>query len=383
MLDKIRLTLTAMLLDLKKIKSDILSLQDQPTPKDGVSPCKDDIVADVLAKIPKPKDGESPKPEDIVEVVLKRLPAPKDGESPDVDAVAFKVLSQMPKPKDAEPLNIDDVVSAVIKRIPAPEKAPCVDLKAIARDVIAQIPAHEAAKPVKQPTPVKGKDGKSITKVKLEKGNQLAVWIDGIRRVVGKIELPKAPMEAFTPGGGGHKAKLPDLSGTPVEQHVIGTFDTTETQEPTGSGVDGVIQIHFGDGGVTENGEFTVDSDGTITCNKNSVQYHFETDARFRRSGQGGVSDLIARMLYAEDGESFVQIGNTFGARVDDADTVWRESYDIKFSPAVGSKIKFEFGRDEDGNNSGEIGTFQPTDTLSGWNPVHSAQLVISKTVIQ
>lgn len=44
-----------------------------------------------------------------------------------------------------------------------------------------------------------GKPGASVTGVKLE-GGQLAVWIDGVKSIVGKITIPLGP---FTPGSGG------------------------------------------------------------------------------------------------------------------------------------------------------------------------------------
>lgn len=44
-----------------------------------------------------------------------------------------------------------------------------------------------------------GKPGASLTGVKLE-GGQLAVWIDGVKSIVGKITIPLGP---FTPGSGG------------------------------------------------------------------------------------------------------------------------------------------------------------------------------------
>lgn len=172
-------------------------------------------------------------------------------------------------------------------------------------------------------------------------------------------------------------------SGAPVKQDSIGQFSTSLTQTPTGLGAPGAITVHFGAGGSTSGGEFDVDSSGVITCNMNTIQYNFELGMRIRRSGASQVSNMVARMLYAEDGVNFVQVGGTFGARIDAPDTVWRESFSIKFSPKVGSKIKFEVARDEAGNNSGEIGTFQPTGTLSSWNPVNSASLDILKTVIQ
>lgn len=173
-----------------------------------------------------------------------------------------------------------------------------------------------------------------------------------------------------------------DVSGMPTEEVALGSFETIATQTPGGEGAANSIIIHFGDGGDTDGGEFNVDSLGVVTCNKDSIQYEFDLTIRLQRDGNPGVSHVIARMMYADDGVNYSQISGTFGVKIDDADTVWRENFTIRFSPTVGSKLYFEFARDPASSNSGEIGTFQPSGNVSDWNPIPSALLTISKTVI-
>jgi len=200
MLSKISVAVKAILNDLKGIKADVSALQNLPRPRKGepgVSPDVDAIIEKVIARIPTPAPG-------------------KDALPVDVDAVAFKVLGHIEKPKngkpgkDALPPAMADIVSAVLAEIPKPkdgEDGVSPDVGAIVRTVLAKIPTPTVLAAEKRVTPAvrNGKDGVSVTKVKLEKGNKLAVWLDGVRRVVGTIDIPK-PAASFTPGGGGGRS---------------------------------------------------------------------------------------------------------------------------------------------------------------------------------
>lgn len=157
----------------------------------------------------------------------------------------------------------------------------------------------------------------------------------------------------------------------------IGDFRTGDTQSPAGLGDANKIIVHFGAGGNTTGNEFTVGADGVVTCNLNSKQYRFSVVISFIRIGATGVSEMLARQMYAPDGVNFVQVGGTFAVRIDDGDTVWREEFNVNFSPAVGSKLKVEVARNNGGSDSGDVGIFQPSGDLSGWNPATSALLRI------
>lgn len=168
-----------------------------------------------------------------------------------------------------------------------------------------------------------------------------------------------------------------------VVREPLGEFISTDTQTPSGEGAAGSIVISFGEGGNTKGGEFSVGSDGIILCNLNHTHYNFSIIIRIQRAGSGGVSHVVARMMYAQDGINFNQLGGSFGVKIDDANTVWRESFDVQFSPVVGSRVYFEFARDVASSDSGEIGTFQPSGDLLSWNPIPSAQLTISKDMLR
>lgn len=199
------------------------------------------------------------------------------------------------------------------------------------------------------------------------------------------------PIQEDAPADGTPYLRVNNAEGTPywapltnlkLTKQSIGTFSTTESQAPSSEGAGGAIIVHFGEGGDTTGGEFSISPDGDILCNQNSQQYSIDIAFRFQRQGANGVSHLVGRMVYASDGINFGQIGDTFGIEVDDADTVWREAFNLTFSPMVGSIIRFEFARDALSSNSGELGTFQPTGDLTSWRPIPSASLEISKSVL-
>ncbi len=114
----------------------------------------------------------------------------------------------------------------------------------------------------------------------------------------------------------------------------------------------------------------------------NSIQYDFEVTLRIARSGSSSNSEIMARMMYAPDGINYAQAGSTFGVMIDDDDTVWRENFSLKFSPAVGSKLFIELARNNGASNSGGLGSFQPSGDLSSWNAINTASLEIFKTVV-
>ena len=161
----------------------------------------------------------------------------------------------------------------------------------------------------------------------------------------------------------------------------IGSFETTETQSPTGVGSGGAIYINYGDGGTTSGNEFSVSASGDIVANAESlgVEYRFRIGVRIGRDTAPGVAIPLIRFLYAANGnpESLVQVGGTFGVKVDDGNTIWREVFDINVAPAIGSLIRIQLARDEGGNNAGSLQAPQPTATLSEWNPVASARIEI------
>lgn len=167
---------------------------------------------------------------------------------------------------------------------------------------------------------------------------------------------------------------------TPVTTREIGSFSTTATQNPTGQGAAGVIKVNFGAGGTTSGGELTLAATGIITTNIELPEYFIEITARIGRETAAGIAIMHGRLMYAADGieGNAVQVGSTSTTEMDDANTIWRERFELRFSPAVGSIFWLEFARDESGNDSGGILTQQPTGTLAGWNESNSASISFS-----
>lgn len=338
------------------------------------------------------KDGrDAPTIEEVVEAVLAHIPTPKDGESPDPKAIVNDVLAQMPTPRDgkdgrdAPAVNVSDVAAIVLAKLPTPKNGKdgrdAPELSTIVKSVKAQIKTPEPGRPGKDGKNGRdGKNGVSVTKVELER-NKLFVWLDGVKKLVGEIKVPAAPSAPFSPGGGmGYASKAEPQN---VELKTLGIFATAATQTPTGLGDAGKIRVNFGPGGDTVDGEFTVAPDGLVTCNKNSIQYDFGLSFRVARNGGAGESEIMGRFMYAADGveANAIQVGDTFAVKIDDDDTVWRESFELRFSPAVGSVIWFEIARNPGSNNSGQLETVQPGGDLSGWNQSNTASITFGKLV--
>ena len=380
MLDKLNTAIKAILADLKSMKADVNRLKVRPVPKDGASPNPKLIVQDVLAQIEKPKDGVSPEISDIVAAVLSEIPAPKDGISPDIDAISFKVLAQIEKPKDGVSPKLSDIVSTVLARIPTPKDGVSPSIEAVAQEVIAQLPEVKAAEPGRQgERGAKGKDGVSVTKVKLEKGNKLAVWLDGVRRVVGTIEIPK-PEAAFTPGQGGGTRRLIESPPETVGYTPEGSFFSLALQEGT---LDTPKTILFGTGGSTSGGRATVGTDGIVTINAPSF---WSIKQRFRagRTGAAGVSEIFFwAELSLDNGATWGILGNSVDVSLNSSsDTVvFFDISDIQL-PA-GAKLRNRFSRSGTGDNSGDLRAAQPSEALSnlGVQPAPSAQITFYEIV--
>lgn len=174
-----------------------------------------------IDSLPEPKDGRdgvSPKAGDIAALVLEQIPAPKDGKDADVQAIIEEVLAKIPAPKDgapgkdAQPPALADVAALVAAQMPKPEsgkdgkngrdgkdgKNGRDGRSPTATEVAAALPTPERGPQGKEGRP--GKDGASVTDVRLDKNNTLFVWLDGVKKRVGQIDIP---VPQFMGGGGG------------------------------------------------------------------------------------------------------------------------------------------------------------------------------------
>jgi len=174
--------------------------------------------------------------------------------------------------------------------------------------------------------------------------------------------------------------------GLTVEYRIIGSFSTEADQAPTGLGLAGAITVNYGVGGPTDGGEFNITAGGLITAQANSLedQYNFIVGLRIGRSGAAMISIPMLRLMYAVDGivGNAIQLGGTFSVEIEDANTTWREAFDLNFSPVIGSILFIEYARDEAGADSGGLQAAQPTGTISTWNPVATSALAIFRRVV-
>ena len=156
-------------------------------------------------------DGVSPSVEDVVAQVLDQIPVP---ETIDKKAIIAQVLDQIPTPRDgrdAQQVNVSDVAAIVLAKIPKPidgKDGPSLE------SVVSQVKA--ATRNGKDGAPgaagVRGKPGRagvSVTDVQLN-NNELFVFLDGVKKLVGKIKMP-AISAPFTPGGGGSGVSAAEL----------------------------------------------------------------------------------------------------------------------------------------------------------------------------
>jgi hypothetical protein len=201
-------------------------------------------------------------------------------------------------------------------------------------------------------------------------------------RVFGDTNITTDKVGELTQGLGFEQLDVQDTpvpNPTLVRYTELGTFETITQQDPTGLGDAGKIIVNYGVGGNTSGGEFTVNANGIINTNPASlgIQYRMQAVLRIGRTGAAMVSIPLIRFMYAADGiqGNAVQVGGTFAVEIDNANTVWRENFDLNFGPAIGSLFFIEFARDEAGNDSGSLQAPQPTGTLAAWSPVNVARI--------
>lgn len=310
------------------------------------------------------KDGVSPDIETIVAAVVNELPEP---EKIDTKAIVNDVLAQIPKPRDgrdAPAVNVSDVAAIVLAKIPTPKDGKDgrngPDLETVVKRVKAQVKDGSPGEPGPPGPPGKdGKDGVSVTNVQL-KNNELFVWLDGVKRAVGKIKIPAATAP-FNPGNGGGSAVSKDTVGYTPQ----GTFISSDLQAGV---LDTPKTITFGAGGTSDNGGITIGADGVITVNE---PFFWSIKQRFRagRTGASGVSILFFWAEISVDGGStWSVIGNSVSIPLSTAsDTiVFFDLADAQFPP--GTKLRNRFARSSTGDDSGDLRVGTPSAALQALN---------------
>ena len=368
MIEKLARAFSKLRGEVQALSQRIDSLPEPKDGRDGVSPKAEDIAALVLEQIPTPKDGVSPKAEDIAALVLAQIPAPKDG-APGKDAqppaladVAALVAAQMPKPENGKDgkngRDGKDGKNGRDGRSPT------------ATEVAAALPAPERGPQGKEGRP--GKDGASVTDVRLDKNNTLFVWLDGVKKRVGRIDVP---VPQFMGGGGGSPRPSPP-------QPVSGEVQYTEElravsdvdQNPVGT--NNPLTVTFGPAQGGPSDPIQLDADGVITVNETGL-YQVRFSAQYGRVGASGTSWLYFRTLIAFDGVNYVQVGRTVLVKLSNANEDLGTQNISTIQLQQGWKTKVEIMRGSEGNNSGGLIATVPAE--GSWTPSYSAEATVQK----
>ena len=153
------------------------------------------------------------------------------------------------------------------------------------------------------------------------------------------------------------------------EVDIIRGFSTAAVQQPSALGTP--IQVEFG--GAQTATELSLSGTGTITCNVSGT-YAFRFKLQFGRTGAGGVSYLMTRIL-----KNGAQFGVTQSTRLSSSDSIIPTDSRVLIDLIAGDTVSMQFVRDAAGVNSG--GLLQQSAATSGWGAAPSALLVASKVV--
>ena len=153
------------------------------------------------------------------------------------------------------------------------------------------------------------------------------------------------------------------------EVDIIRGFSTAAVQQPSALGTP--IQVEFGASQSTP--ELSLSGLGTITCNVSGT-YAFRFKLQFGRTGAGGISYLMTRIL-----KNGAQFGVTQSTRLSSSDSIIPTDSRVLIDLMAGDTVSMQLVRDSAGVNSG--GLLQQAATTSGWGAAPSALLVASKVV--
>ena len=163
--------------------------------------------------------------------------------------------------------------------------------------------------------------------------------------------------------------KVNEIALAPIFTELL-FASSTATQTPSGSGVP--LQVEFGPAQGTGSDPVQIDASGNITFNQAGT-YRVTVIVTPARDTSSGVALLLLRALINAS-----QIGNAIGIEMDDDDTTLALQFSIELNGIVATDVlTFEFARDEDGNDSGELRGITPTGALSGWGATPSATIRI------
>ena len=149
------------------------------------------------------------------------------------------------------------------------------------------------------------------------------------------------------------------------ERDILRGASTAAVQQPSALGA--AIQVEFGPAQTTT--ELSLSATGTITCNVSGT-YAFRFKLQFGRSGAGGISYLMTRIL-----KNGAQFGVTQSTRLSSSDSIIPTDSRVVMELLAGDAVQVQFIRDSLGVNSGGLHQ-QPSS--HGWDAAPSALLVAS-----
>lgn len=148
---------------------------------------------------------------------------------------------------------------------------------------------------------------------------------------------------------------------------LLNASSTASSQQPIA--LDTSLQVEFGVAQVTS--DIDIDVNGAITF-KTAGKYIISPFFQYGRAGASGVSILFNRILV-----NGTQLGNSLGAKVDNADVLVPWSSSIQFTAGLNDVVTIEIIRDSVGTNAG--GLFSSSPTAAGWNLAPCAAIQIYK----
>lgn len=138
------------------------------------------------------------------------------------------------------------------------------------------------------------------------------------------------------------------------------------------SGLGAALQVEFGS--LQSDAFFTMEADGTLTCNTTGeymVRLKFSVG---RRGASGGLAQIYIRLLL-----NGTQRGSSLHTIIDNPDIEMPVIISSGIDLTAGDVLTFEIIRDTDGDDSGGLEPGEPD--VVGWNDAPSAQVVITRTL--
>lgn len=155
--------------------------------------------------------------------------------------------------------------------------------------------------------------------------------------------------------------------GNAQEQTVLQGAEFTN-QAPVGT--DTPLQIKFGPAQGTASDPVMLSADGALTINKKK-KYFVNVIVSYGRLNAGSASWLFFRWL-----KNGVQVGDSLFAKLDNSNSDFPVQFSARLDLDAGDVATFEFVRDSQGFNDGELITETPT--LGDWNPAPSASIRVA-----